>query len=459
MKLTIESGSENYACQVIRLPIKQQIPTLDKLCKVTVFGNDVLTQKTTDENALYLFFPAECQIAPNYLYYNNEYRDKAENKDNTKSGYFEGSGRVKVIKFKGVISTGYLAPVSTLGWLLSEKSISSLKEGDEFTHIEGVEICKKYKIIHVNTPGTKESRFNKKLTRFNKLVPNQFRFHESTSHLAKNLHQFNPDDIIVITDKWHGTSAVFSNVLIKKELSWVERLIQKFGFDILTTRYDRLYSSRSVIKNQYINKEQNGGYYGEDIWAIVNKELEDKIEPGISIYGEIVGYLPSGKMIQKGYSYGCKQESKGFTPEEYQAPEHNFLVYRITYTKPDGNVIELSWSQIKNYCKKYSLETVPELYFGSLFQLLPSLLGRLGIKYDERDYMEKLFQGLCENYLEKDCKYNPKGTPAEGIVVRRDGQETFSAFKLKSKRFLEFESKQLDSGEINIEDDATVDIN
>ena len=67
--------------------------------------------------------------------------------------------------------------------------------------------------------------------------------------------------------------------------------------------------------------------------------------------------------------------------------------------------------------------------------------------------MEKLFQGLCENYLEEDCKYNPKGTPSEGIVVRRDGQETFSAYKLKSKRFLEFETKQLDSGEVSVEEE------
>ena len=55
--------------------------------------------------------------------------------------------------------------------------------------------------------------------------------------------------------------------LLKKELSWRGKLAQFLGIDVVTTAYDNLYSSRSVIKNQYINKEATAGYYNEDIWG------------------------------------------------------------------------------------------------------------------------------------------------------------------------------------------------
>lgn len=426
MKLTIREDSKNYTCTVVKLPPKQAVQGLDRLVKVTVFGNDVLTKKATDENTLYLFFPAECAISSEYLSKNNEFRESTLNKDHTQTGYFESSGRVKAIKFKGIISTGYLTPLETL---LPLCDIDSFKVGDEFTTINGNDLCKKYIPKHLHTQGGGgQSKQQKKLKRFDKLIPNQFRLHNDTAHLARNLHMFSPDDIILISDKWHGTSAVFSNILINKELTVKERIAKWFGINVVDKIYDNIYSSRSVVKNQYINKEVTPGYYGEDIWAVVNKELKDKIEQGITLYGEIVGYLPSGKMIQKGYDYSC---SLG---------DHKFLVYRITYTKPNGEVIEFSWNMIKEYCKKHSIEHVKELYFGVC-----------GIE-DQESFLKR----LQEDYLEKDCSYCVNKVPAEGVCVRIDGKPTYSTFKLKSKRFLERETKSLDAGEVSIEDEQTI---
>ena len=42
--------------------------------------------------------------------------------------------------------------------------------------------------------------------------------------------------------------------------------------------------------------------------------------------------------------------------------------------------------------------------------------------------------------------------PEEGIVIRKNNIFTYEAYKLKSFRFLEAESKQLDTGEANLED-------
>lgn len=432
MQLEIKKGSENYACSIVKLPVKQKVEGLDNLVKVTIFGNDVLTQKSAPEDELYLFFPAECAISKEYLFKNNEFREVQLNEDKTKKGYFEPSGRVKAVKFKGVISTGYLAPIDTLVGLLSVAEVENLREGDEFTDIDGTSICEKYVIkhMHSSTPNT-ESRFNKKLKRFNKLVPNQFRFHESTSHLAKNLHHLHPEDIIVITDKWHGTSAVFSNLLIKAELNWKEKLARAI-WEFITgdelgdaTKYDNLYASRTVIKNQYINKEATAGFYGEDIWKVVDDEIKSKIEPGISLFGEIVGFLPSGKAIQKGY--------------DYSADKHKFVLYRITYTKPDGNVIEFSWNQIKEYAKKYQIEIVKELYFGKLKDFYQ------GNIEDFPNYINSIFP-------EGNCSYCKNKVPREGEVIRLDGKSSYSAYKNKKKSFLLNESKLLDLGEENIEE-------
>lgn len=466
MKLTTREDSKNYAATVVKLPPKQAVPGLDKLVKVTVFGNDVLTQKTTDENSLYLFFPAECAISAEYLSKNNEFRESTLNKDQAQTGYFEPSGRVKAIKFKGVISTGYLAPISTLNGLGTLNH--GLKEGDEFTDINDINICKKYIPKHLHTQGTGGggSKHNKKLKRFDKLVPNQFRFHNDTAHLAKNLHLLNPEDIIVITDKWHGTSAVFANVLTNQKIKWYESLVAGLAAPFIKKYlnfkgYDNIYSSRSVVKNQYINKEVGPGYYGgEDIWGIVNKELEGKIEQGITLYGEIVGFLPSGRMIQKGYDYGCSpgliappERRTAIISSATDSPEHKFLVYRITYTKPNGEVIEFSWQQIKEYCKKYSIEHVKELYFGSGHSSIGD-----GQEYSTiEDFREKFFNYLTTTYLEKDCTHCKNKVPAEGICVRIDGKPTYSTFKLKSKRFLERETKSLDAGEVSIEDEQVAD--
>lgn len=42
--------------------------------------------------------------------------------------------------------------------------------------------------------------------------------------------------------------------------------------------------------------------------------------------------------------------------------------------------------------------------------------------------------------------------PEKGVVIRIEDNLEFEAYKQKSYKFYEYESKQLDSGEINIEE-------
>lgn len=69
-----------------------------------------------------------------------------------------------------------------------------------------------------------------------------------------------------------------------------------------------------------------------------------------------------------------------------------------------------------------------------------------------RNWNDRFLKKLESVYVrDQDCPYNEKGTPTEGIVVRVDGLHEAEAFKLKSFRFLEQESKALDKGELDTE--------
>lgn len=432
MKLTIEKGNENYACQVIKLPVKQSVVGLDKLVKVTHQGNDVLTQKDTDESKLYLFFPAECAISKEYLSKNNEFRDSTLNQDKTKKGYFE-SNRVKAIKFKGVISTGYIAPVNTLSWLLNPDNISKLKEGDEFTHIDGIEICKKYTIKQKN-PGASLGKPSKILDGIvdSKLAPEHF----STEHLLKNCNKIDLNDYIAITYKLHGTSARYFNTLTHKKLNWIEKLAQKLGLNVVSEEYKEVVGSRKVIKSIGFN-ELNGKqhYYKDsgDIWTKVGEEyLKGKLNKGEAIYCEIIGKTYTGEAIQRGYSYGYKK------PIVY--------IYRISNINPQGIEIDLSYYQMKERANQIGLPTCPELFYGKLQHFL-----EIGNRYIIPGSLEEKLSIIFYNELLEKPSILDNSVIEEGFCIRVDKYPKPYIFKIKSKKFLLHESGDLDKNYINLE--------
>jgi hypothetical protein len=452
MKLTKYDHSVNYTCTVISLPAKQKVDGLDNLVRVEVFGNSCLIGKDRDPTDLYLFFPAESCLSETFLHKNNLYRESQLNSNTEEKGFFEQSGRVKALKMRGIISSGFVIPASSLLDLFAQGDAhyiySQLKVGDEFNEIEGVEICRKYVSKSSVTPAlpgsrqAKQDRVNNKLKDL--IVPNQLRFHADTTHLAKNLQAFSKDNIIIISDKWHGSSCILAKVLINKKLNWFQKLLNKLGCNIQDKEFGYVYSSgkpksnlpKGVLQLDEVQtfKSNTGDFYTSNIWKKAFDDYKYALEDGISIYSELVGFTEGGSAIQKGYDYGCE-------PGQYK-----MVVYRITYTKPDGSVIEFSWQQIKDYCKKYELETVKEFYFGNL----PNW-GSSNMEIDE--LMGYFLETLQTTYnMEKQDPYCTSKVPAEGLVVRIDGKSTYSAFKLKAKKFLAHETKDLDAGEVNMED-------
>lgn len=445
MKLN-KPKNENYAAIVVEIKTLVPLENCDNVQAAIILGNQVIVDKSVKIGDVGLYFPLECQLSKEYLSANNLYRKKELNLDQTKAGYFEENGRIRCVKFRGHKSEGLFMPSGSLFFIGT--SGLNLNLNDCFDELNGIPICKKYYVLKPtqSSDAFKQKGKGKQL-RQSKLVENQFRFHEDTSMLYKNLHRINPDSLISITYKVHGTSGISSYVLCKRKITKRERIgaflnniytklvtLGKSRYITLETEYDYLYSSRKVIKNPELNPNAQH-YYNEDIWGIAHKELEPYLQKGLSLYYEIVGYLPNGGMIQKDYDYGC------------EVGKHAIYIYRITQTNADGKVFEFSAKQVQDWCRKNGLTPVPQLFYNYAFNLTE------GIPADsDEEWREIFLEQVKKYYNEQDCYICKNKVPEEGCVIRIEGLD-FEAYKQKSNRFYELETKNLDKGESNIEDE------
>jgi hypothetical protein len=424
-----EKANHNYLAQVVRLDNIVPHPNADRLQIASIQGNSVIVSLDAKEGDVYVYFPLECAINKEFLSWSNSFSDKTLNADKQAVGFFGKQCRVRAVKLRSVPSMGYALPFDKFCNWLEEKTGKSVefKEdliGKEFDSYGDILVCEKY--VNPVTIKNQNKANNKKQGRKaieSKLISGQFSFHIDTPNLRKLVSQISPEDYISITRKYHGTSAVISKVLCRKKLNWAEKLLKKLGVNVVDTEYDMVYSSRRVIKNGDIRGDSAVHYYSHDIWGDAAKVLESTLEPGISLYLEIVGYVGES-YIQSGYDYG------------FQPGKFDTYVYRITHTDPDGNVFEYSPAQVKEYCIRKGINSVPEFYYGKAKDLFD-------ISTKEH-WHENLLDKLCENYLEKYCDDCSGKIPDEGIVLRVDKPNEICVFKLKSFAFLEMETKQLD---------------
>jgi len=232
----------------------------------------------------------------------------------------------------------------------------------------------------------------------------------------------------------HNSSGWCSNVLVKSDVGFVERCIRRIFILGDKVEHDFVFGSRKVVKNgdmQEGRKLQH--FYDVDIWGIAKDELKEFIPKGYTFYFEIVGYTPSGAAIQSQYDYGCVQG------------EHKSYIYRITFTNADGVVRDLSTDEIREWASKMGFNYVPHFYTGKAKDLFPEL-------DVENHWHEEFMKKLEATYNGKNCFMCRNVVPEEGIVLRKESGFQFESYKLKSYEFLEYETKLLDEGVENIED-------
>lgn len=445
------NGNTNYKAVITIIDNLHNLDGLTNLVGTNIYGNQVLLGKETQVGDRGIYFPVESQLGEEFCLANDLIRRKDEN-GKAAGGMFDQNRRVRCQKFKGHQSVGFWIPVESLHYLTTDHG-KYPNVGHEFDEFYGQMICQKYipKYNKNNHTGLGVNKGRK--PRESKIVDGQFHFHFDTSQLARNIHKVHPNDLISLTWKFHGTSAIASYVLCKPKLSWLRKLLIKWWIsDERPNVYDYLYASRRVIKNGF-QEAKNEHYYDHNLWSELGKKhFEGKLHKGESVYYEIVGYTKTGSFIQGPFDYGCSipdvyENGVAFDPSNSY---YKILVYRITNTNVDGDIIELQWNQVKSRCIELGLETVPEIYYDKAMYLFPEL--SITDHWHE-DFLTK----LKEKYVyDQDCQFCKTVVPSEGIVLRKEGYN-IECFKLKNVRFLEFETKQLDKGEVDMETLESVD--
>lgn len=437
MSLKIYDDSKNYTCQVIKLPPKIAVKGLDNLVEVNVQGNSCLVGKDSPETNLYLFFPAECQISDEFLSKNNLYRHENQNADPTKKGFFEDNRRVKALKFKGIISSGFVIPIRSLESF--SIILDSLNIGDEFNEIDGIEICRKY----VKKQNTGQTGFNNPRAKVldnlidSKMAPE----HPDTAHFMKNLHKFDLGTPIVVSYKLHGTSARTFNTLVKRKLNWKERLAKKFGVKVLEEQYDNVVCSRRTVKSVGFEELPNKNHFftSGDLWSEwAKRNLEGKLNKGESIYYELVGKTYTGEEIQGGYSYGFNE------PKCY--------IYRIANINPEGIEIDLNWDQMEKRAIQLGLEVVPVLFKGTFGDFIDIYDPGRSIAVNQG--IEQSIDHIFYKKLLEKSSILDSTVVEEGFCIRIDSSyPKAETFKIKSKKFLEHETKALDKEVVDMEEE------
>ena len=427
--------SSDYVATIVRLPETNELAGCDNVRGAMFFGLQAIVSKDDVPGTLGVLFPTEVRLSDEYLRENNLFRDPTKNKDPEKKGYFEENGRVRAQKFRGHRSDAFWMPINSLDYAdpyqpieVSDDVHVDLKEGWTFNELNGHLICQKYIPKGTKVPGQQMAKTERRVSE--KFFPQ----HEDTSNFFRNIHKIAEDAQLVVTQKLHGTSVRVGKVPVRQKLSWFARLAKKLGVPVQETAYELVAGSRRVIKDQQAG---DGGFYSEDIYTATAQSLESAIPDGFMVYGELIGWTPSGQAIQSGYTY---QIPKGLS---------EFYVYRVTTMSPQGIQTDLSWQAVREFCSERGFKHVPEM---TRVDLRRELLDLEDIQEGIEETLDKSFAASYEFFDATDemVPLEPDNPCDEGVVIRVEGLRP-EFYKAKSPLFLQHETKQLDKGEVDIE--------
>jgi hypothetical protein len=407
-----------YCAYVTTLKGLRKHSNADRLQCVEVFGQNVIVDLSYKDGQKVVFFPSDGQLSEEYAKDNNLVRMKDENGNNI-GGYMDAEKRnVTAIRLRGEKSEGLVLPIESLSKYVD---VTKLKDGDQITVIGGHEICRKY-IPKSSRRSNNSRKSSDKKKKDNSISYPFFEEHKDTAQLAYNMSAFKPGDTVYITRKLHGTSArTMKTIKVTKKNNVFRRFLHmkpKYEKEVSVVTGSR----RVVLKDM----NSTDGYYSDNTFRKKYHDLlKDKLPEGFEIFYEIVGYVnettpimgtvSNSKVKDKEFkkkfgdttvfSYGCKPG------------ENEMYVYRMTATTADGTVVEIPWENIKVWCDKLGVKHVPELE--KFIYTTPE---------DLKERVNKYLDGMPVDEI-------GKTHIAEGVVVRIDNRDSFTAYKDKVFEF------------------------
>lgn len=411
----------NYAATIVRVRNRVTLAGLDNLVALPMLGYQALVSKDTEIDTLGVLFTAESQLSLEFASYNNLHRHGDLNRIETEAGYLEDTRRVKALKLRGHQSNALFMPLDSLAF--TGANLSDLNEGDTFDVLNGVPIVKKY---YVKEPGTNRKVDRNAVKKFRRVDEKFLPEHYDTENYWRNADGIPADAPIVVTQKLHGTSIRIGHTIVKRKLSWRDRLAAKLGIKVALTEYDHVYGSRKVIKDPHDPDQKH--HYGSDIWSEAGQKYDDLIPENFIVYGELIGYTPDGAPLQKNYTYDL-------------APgESELYIYRVALVTAGGLLIDLAWDQVKYFAADRGLKSVPELW-----------RGRHGDFTADEWIDRRLFSDIPHFPTDTVVPLSATKTVDEGVCVRTDIGRAPYILKAKSPIFLNHESKMLDEEAVDME--------
>ena len=442
-----------YNAIVTKLKNVRPHPNADKVQLATCHGNQVVIGLDSKEDHWGVYFPCDGQLSHEFCHANNLYRDKTKNKfPDEKPGMFDDNRRVRAQRFRGEISDGFWVPLHYFGFIY----VTGLNvEGLEFDEWGGVPICNKY--INPNTIKAAQQNQGKK-TRVAKTSV-MFKEHIDTEHFGKNVHQIKREDLVIITEKLHGTSHRVGNVLVDRDLNWFEKLLIKLGVKIKEAEWTYLNGTRRVVLEEA--KSDATQFHDPSIRDKAFNLFKDNLRKGETVYLEIVGYesentpiMPSVDTTKMGdkeftkeysnmgdkkhmvYSYGCS------------SAQQDFYVYRMTMTNVDGQSVDYSWDDVVKRCNEIGVKHVPEIIRFRRAELEvndPTLV-------DDRNFEDKITEVV--DIYSKGKSIVDNTHIKEGVCVRLESGLVPRIYKHKSFEFKVLEGIVKDSGVIDMEESS-----
>jgi len=396
--------SETNNAIITTLANVRKHPNADRLQLATVFGTQVIVGLEAKEGDIVIYFDSNLALSYEYLRWNNLYSNKEMNLDTSQKGYFGKNGRVRAQKLRGEISNGFVAPTHSLDYI-EEVDVSEIvfNVGDEFTQINGREICSKY-IVPCS-----HSDYQGKSKKPSLFQSDMFHRHWDTKQLMREKDKIVPG-VIYAEEKVHGTSGRVANVLCHTGKKWWQVWKPTLVWKVVsgTRRVDLIQNSNHM--------------------CLERKEIEDKVasnlHQGEQLYYEIFGHTKDGKEIQQGFSYGCA------------GGQYKVMLYRVTITTPDDFCIDLDREDVYRRAGELGLEK-------------PCLLQKLYIPEIEAvDFFLPSIVKLVNGKSALDA-----GTLREGVVVWfKNIYGKWDCLKHKSEEFLIRESELRDKEIGDVED-------
>jgi hypothetical protein len=351
----IKGSQMSYSATISKITSLEAHPNADKIQLARVMGEQVVVGLDTKVDDIGIYFPVDGVLSHEFCLSQNLYSKSARKAlglaATQQLGFFDKNRRVRAQTFRGARSEGFWMPISD-----TMLAACGLTVGTSFTEINGIEICKKHETLATINSRNNQARSTKRgeLPTFPK--------HFDTDQFRHKWEEIPEGSIIYLTEKLHGTSGRFGNVVDGSEPKWFEKILHKFGY--ANRRHSHIHGTRNVI----LGDSSGEGFYGSDEFRISSLNGVE-LHKGEVIYFELVGdvsantsIMPSVKVDKKELPEIYKQYGSEIH-YRYGAKigETKLYVYRIVRFTEDGTPTELSWPQVKKRCKELDLRVVPEI--------------------------------------------------------------------------------------------------